>query len=91
MTAVELWRPLGPGAASVVWNGVDVFQTAPDVVLQRLRESGADVDVSDPRSPFCPDVTIGFDRSGGPQFAGPDLPPWFESVLVAAPGYYSLA
>jgi hypothetical protein len=90
LTAVEIWRPLGKSPASVTWNGIDIFQTPPDVLLQRLRESGLEVDESDPRNPFCPDVTVGFNRSGGPEFFGPGLPSWLESVLVAKPGYYSV-
>lgn len=90
VTAVEIWRPLGDAAPAVTWRGIDVFKTPPDLVLQRIRESGAEVDDSDPLNPFCPELTIGFNRSGGPEFVGPGLPPWFESVLVAEPGYYSV-
>lgn len=90
LTAVELWRPLGDSPASVTWKGIDIFQTPPDALLQRLREAGLEVDESDPENPLCPDVAIGFNRSGGPGFVGPGPASWLESVLVAEPGYFSV-
>ncbi|MFD8495712.1 hypothetical protein [Amycolatopsis sp. NPDC059657] len=90
VTAIEVWRPLGESSASVVWQGVDIFGNSADVVLRKIRDLGNGIDESDPRSPCCPDVAIGFNRTGGPEFAGPALPEFFESVLIAESGYYSV-
>lgn len=61
----------------------------PDALLQSLRETGLDVDESDPRNPLCPDVTIGFNRSGGPEFVGP-WPAFLVGVGAGGEsGYYA--
>jgi hypothetical protein len=89
LTAVEIWRPVGGDVTVMLWD-IDMFATPADDILRQLRDRGITVDDSDPERPFCPDVTLGLNREGGPG-AGPDgIGRYVESVVVAAPGYYEM-
>lgn len=70
--------------------GIDVFSTPASEVFESLRNRGVLLDVDDVFYPVCPDLVIGFNREGSEERDpdDPRLSKFFESVLVAAPGYY---
>jgi hypothetical protein len=79
VNAVELWCPKGT-ETSVVFDGIDLFQTDADEILVELVQREHRVDRSDPVHPILPEVTLGFTRE--------NLGPQFEAVVIARPGYY---
>jgi len=91
--AVELARPGLPGEPSyvqVTWQGLDVFGTPALEFLATLQERGIRVTDGNDYYPTAPDLVLGFSRAGDDygHVAPDDMPAYFESVLVAAPGYY---
>ncbi|WP_378734673.1 hypothetical protein [Nocardia brasiliensis] len=91
VTAIEIWRPEDPSADIVVeFHELDVFRTPAREVLAELRSQGVRIDDSDRYYPNCPELTLGFNLEGDGS-AGLDeegLSIYFESALVAGPGYY---
>jgi hypothetical protein len=79
LTAIELMRPDRPDV-TVLWEGIDIFGQSDEEVLAALGERGFAVDPSDPLHPYFDEITLGFDRDHERGY--------FESVLVARPGYY---
>jgi hypothetical protein len=93
VNAVELGRPGLPGERSdvqVMFQGLDVLGTPALDVLAALKERGIRLDEDDEYYPTAPDLLLAFSREGDDhgRVAADDLPAYFESVLVAAPGYY---
>ena len=83
--AVELFRP--EGDVQVVFRGISVFEETADSVISRVSQDfRLEVD-EDGLNVTAPDVFIGFWRQLIPE--GPDdlNGCYFDSVLVAAPGY----
>ncbi|MCP2257441.1 hypothetical protein LX15_001126 [Streptoalloteichus tenebrarius] len=89
VSAIEVWRPESE-QVRVIFEGMDVFGLPASDVLRALRGRGIVVDESDPYYPCCPDLALGFNRAGDSGGSTPEgLSVLFESVLVAAPGYYA--
>ena len=72
----------------MLFDGIDVFATSVDEVLSELARRRIRIEVTEAGySHTAPELLLSFWRDGGP--LGPDeMPLYFESVLVAAPGYY---
>lgn len=89
LDAVELWRPASD-ADTVKFRGIDVFNLPSRELIARLREHIAiEPDEDDPASFCSPELVLSLWRP----FDGDDEPHeeqgfYFDSVLVAAPGYY---
>ncbi|MEU8956361.1 hypothetical protein AB0C93_18900 [Streptomyces sp. NPDC048518] len=86
---VELGRPSAPSDA-VRFRGIDVFVLPARTVVNRLAEiTTVEPAGDDPASVVAPDLLLGFWRP----FAADDDPDeerghYFNSVLLARPGYY---
>ncbi|MGQ4615506.1 hypothetical protein [Nocardia sp. R7R-8] len=89
LTAIEVWRPEDIDSdVQVTFEGIEVFVETAESVLNIIRLRGFRVDDSDPYCPSCPDLTLGFNREGGNDVDRDGLARYFESILVAGPGYY---
>lgn len=93
VSAIEVWRPvlskLQGEAVHVLYGDVDVFALPANDIIRFLRDRGVEVDESDPFYPSCPQLTLGFNREGGDDVEDESgISRFFESVLVARPGYY---
>lgn len=88
--AIEFASP-GHGVAGedvVLFDDIDVFIEPADVVLDRLRSKGYRiVDREGRYSSDLPDVLLSLWRDGEPSDKATGLPLYFESVLIARPGY----
>jgi hypothetical protein len=88
--AIEFGSP-GHGVAGddvVVFDDIDVFVEPADTVLGRLRVKGYRiVDRERGYSSDLPEVMLSLWRDGDPSDETTGLPLYFESVLVARPGY----
>jgi len=92
---VEVWRPPDPGHdGTVTFEGLDVFRTPWSKLLAELESRGHRIVREDgDLFAYAPDLTLGFSRDAAhevPEDAD-GLPLYFESVLVAAAGYYDEA
>ena len=83
--AVELFRP--EGDVQVVFQGISVFEEPADAVIARLGESHRLETEDEGLNVTAPDVFLGFWRSGLPTGPDDESGRYFDSVLVAAPGY----
>ncbi|WP_285780800.1 hypothetical protein [Microtetraspora sp. NBRC 13810] len=93
VSAIEVWRPVPSKhqseAVHVLYGAVDMFALPASDIIHFLRDQGVEVDESDPFYPSCPQLTLGFNREGGDDIEGESgVARFFESVLVARPGYY---
>ncbi|HEX6393441.1 MAG TPA: hypothetical protein VFZ97_08365 [Acidimicrobiales bacterium] len=86
--AIEFARPTDPTTDQVTFGGVNLFAEPADTVVELLTRAGVRLHAEEGgRAYTAPDLLISFWRDGGPE--GPDgLPVYWESVLVARPGYY---
>ncbi|MFD8721994.1 hypothetical protein ACFV2H_29365 [Streptomyces sp. NPDC059629] len=83
--AVEVFRP--ERGVEVVFGGISVFQEPAESVIERLAGSFR-LEIEDGGlNVAAPDVFIGFWRSLLPMGSDDEEGRYFESVLVAAPGY----
>ncbi|MFF4658143.1 hypothetical protein [Streptomyces sp. NPDC001381] len=83
--AIELFRP--EGDVQVVFRGLSLFEEPADVVISRLSEIFR-VEIEDEElNVTAPDVFIGLWRSVTPEGSGGEEGYYFESALIAAPGY----
>ena len=72
----------------VLFGDLDLFSTPVTEVLARLRSDGHRIEESESGlSHTLPDLLLGLWRDGGPEDAD-GLPRFYESALIAAPGYY---
>ena len=88
---VELWRPPDPAYdVTVRFEGIDVFRTPWTEVLTALEDRGHRIVREDELFAYAPDLTLGFNRDTAHEVPkdADDLPLYFESILVAEPGYY---
>jgi hypothetical protein len=85
--AVEFGRP--PNGEDVVsYRGFDIFGTSADELIQRLSEHDR-IDVTeDGRSATAPDLLLALWRPVLPEHPADEEGHYFESVLIARPGYY---
>ncbi|WP_139141008.1 hypothetical protein [Streptomyces oceani] len=92
VTAIELWRFEGcEQDIKVTCGGLDIFRTPAREFLDKKKEEGYRVDVSDPESPVIPGVTLAFTRETGqdvPLDPVDGLPLYFTSVLVSNEEYF---
>ena len=90
LTAIELWRPEpGDTVVNVMFGELDLFSGPAEEIMGQLRSQGIAVDQSDPFFPSCPEIALGFNRDGGDDRDDRGLSRYFESVLIAPPGYYN--
>ena len=76
------------GSDQVMFDGVDLFIEPADTVLDRLRAKNHRVVVrSRGYDADIPDVLLSLWRDGGPTDESTGLPLYFESALIARPGY----
>lgn len=86
VTAVELGRP--DDGEPVVFGDIHVFDTPADEVVEQLRRlTAVEVD-DDGRSVTAAGLLLALWRPTVPESAEDDEGRYFESVLVARPGYY---
>ncbi|APA94845.1 hypothetical protein [Nocardia seriolae] len=89
LSAIEIWRPENIYGDTVVkFEGIDMFRETADSILAELQSRGYRIDDDDPYYPTFPDLTLGFNREGSDDADVNGLSPYFESVLIAASGYY---
>lgn len=92
VTAIEVWRPRDPHTdVTVRYDGLDVFRTPAVELLDLMRARGHRVEAEDEGvGAWAPDLALGFSRVAGHEVprGGDGEPLYFESVLVAAAGYY---
>jgi hypothetical protein len=88
--AIELASP-GHGIAGgdqVVFDDVDLFIDEADVVIAKLEAKGVELTEGDDTcTTTAPDVLLGLWRDGDPSDET-GRPLYFESALIARPGYY---
>ncbi|MDQ1008817.1 hypothetical protein QFZ82_003302 [Streptomyces sp. V4I23] len=83
--AIELFRP--GRDVQVIFRGLSLFEEPADVVISRLSEMVRLEIEEDELNISAPDVFIGLWRRTLPEISGDDDGRYFESVLIAAPGY----
>lgn len=92
VSAIEVWKPEDSkhGTVRVLFGDIDVFSLPADEVMRALRARGIHVDETDPYYPYCPELVLGFTREGGEDVVDEEsgLARYFQSVVVAPPGYY---
>lgn len=86
--AIEFGRP--PGGEDVVsYRGFDIFGTSADELIQRLSVHDR-IEVSEHgRSVTAPDLLLAMWRPVLPEHPADQDGRYFESVLMARPGYYN--
>lgn len=84
--AIEFGRPQGSDLVS--FRGVDVFGTPADTVVDKLREHTSVEVEEDGHSVTAPDLLLALWRSAVPENNNDPDGRYFESVLIARPGYY---
>lgn len=73
----------------VLFDEIDVFIDPADEIVCRLRDRGHRVvDEEGGYNSTAPDVLLALRRGGEPIDDSTELPAYFESALVARPGYY---
>jgi hypothetical protein len=87
--AIEFGTP-GHGGDSedrVLYDGIDLFATPVNEVIGELKSRGLRIEVTEAGySHTVPELFLSFWRDGGP-YGQDKMPLYYESVLVAAPGY----
>lgn len=83
--AIELFRP--DGDVQVTFRGLSLFEETADVIISRLSELFQLEVEDDGLNVVAPDVFIGLWRRTLPEISGDEDGRYFESVLIAAPGY----
>ena len=84
--AIELGRPQGSDLVS--FRGIDIFGTPADALVEMLRQHAVVEIEEDGHSVTAPDLLLALWRSVVPELDDDQNGRYFESVLVAAPGYY---
>lgn len=85
--AIEFGRPRS-GEDVISYRDVDIFGTEADELIQRLSEYDR-IEVSEQgRSVTAPDVLLALWRPVLPEHPEDEDGRYFESVLIARPGYY---
>lgn len=84
--AIEFGRPHSRDIVS--FRGIDIFDTPADALVKKLREhTSIDID-EDGHSATAPDLLLALRRSVVPEDDDDPDGRYFESVLIARPGYY---
>jgi hypothetical protein len=86
---LEVWRPDDVERIDMTWDGIALFATPADEVLEYLLSQGHETDLSDPYHPLVQSASIGLDREGGEDADEEGFAPFFESILVAPAGYFT--
>jgi hypothetical protein len=85
--AIELGRPTDP-AISVTYDGIDIFRTPAVDVVAMLRRTTTVLEKDDGCSFTAPDLLLALWRPFAPYEPDDEDGRYFQSVLVAEPGYY---
>ncbi|WP_460068207.1 hypothetical protein [Streptomyces sp. YKOK-I1] len=83
--AIELFKP--EEDVQVIFRELSLFEEPADVVISRLSEMVRIEIEGEGLNVVAPDVFIGLWRSVTPEDSGGEEGRYFESVLIAAPGY----
>ncbi|MEU9157312.1 hypothetical protein AB0D59_43915 [Streptomyces sp. NPDC048417] len=85
VSAIELFRP--DRGVRIIFRDLSLFEEPADVVISRLSEMFQLEIEDDGLNVVIPDVFIGLWRRTLPEISGDEDGRYFESVLIAAPGY----
>lgn len=85
--AIEFGRP-GSDDDAVTYLGLDVFTTPVPELITRLRRHTTVLEEEDGHSFTTPDLLLAFWRPTTPETPDDQDGRFFESVLLARPGYY---
>ncbi|MEV0794386.1 hypothetical protein [Kribbella sp. NPDC050459] len=88
--AIELGRPTDPGVA-VTYGGLDIFQTPAADLVEALRRTTRVLEEENGHSYTAPDLLLALWRPTTPEDPDDAEGNYFESVLIAEPGYYDKA
>jgi hypothetical protein len=86
--AIEIGRPTNP-AVSVIYDGLDIFQTPAADLIEALRHKIQIAEEENGHSYTAPDVLLALWRPTTPEDPDDDDGNYFESVLIAEPGYHN--
>lgn len=87
--SVDALEVYGPGfGGAVEFGGIDVFSVPADDLIGRLSRDFISTTEDSGLFFLIPDLLLSFSRAGLPVEGGGNYGFYFESVLVAAPGYY---
>lgn len=84
--AIETGRPAD--GSSVLYGDLDVFAISAQDVVRALRRHTPVAGTQDETSYVAADLLLSFWRSAAPESPGDEEGRYFDSVLVARPGYY---
>lgn len=90
LRAIEFGRP-SDGADTVRYQGIDVFGTPAEELLAALRARTRVVEEDHGYAFVAPDLLLSCWRASTPQDAEDTDGRFFDSVLIARPGYYDQA
>ena len=77
-----------PGDDQVTFRGIDLFAETAENVLAGLRSLGVEMSEAEAGCSYTAnDLVLSLWRDGGPSGID-ELPTYFESALIALPGYY---
>jgi len=85
--AIEFGRPQSGGDV-ILYGDVDIFGTPAEELLQRLGEHDRIEVLEQGRSVTAPDLLLALWRPALPEHPEDEDGRYFESVLIARPGYY---
>ncbi|MEV6286037.1 hypothetical protein [Kribbella sp. NPDC051770] len=90
VSAVEIGRPTEP-VVTVTYDGLDIFQTAASELVEALSRKTWTVEKENGHSFIAPDLLLALWRPTIPEGLDDADGKYFESVLMARPGYYEQA
>jgi len=88
--AIELGRPTDPGV-TVTYGGLDIFQTPAADLVEALSRTTRVLEEENGHSYTVPDLLLALWRPTTPEGLDDAEGNYFESVLIAEPGYYDKA
>ncbi|MEV6270895.1 hypothetical protein AB0L64_27280 [Kribbella sp. NPDC051936] len=88
--AIELGRPTDPGV-TVTYGGLDIFRTPATDLVEALRRTTRVLEEENGHSYTAPDLLLALWRPTTPEGRDDAEGNYFESVLIAEPGYYDKA
>jgi hypothetical protein len=88
--AIEIGRPTN-AVVSVIYDGLDVFQTPAADLVEALSRGTRILPEEDGHLFTAPDLLLSLWRPTAPEGPDDDEGKYFESVLIAKPGYHDQA
>ncbi|WP_370349215.1 hypothetical protein [Catenulispora sp. EB89] len=94
LTSVNIFRPRpGPEEITVTWQGIDIFATRADEILDRIADAGHRIHDREFLFPLVPGLSLGFSRdpAGDDDFPMDEetgVADFFLSVLTSTTTYY---